>query len=237
MKATDNQQADLLALGDLDLEIKRSKTALSQLTNGHQFSQLRNQQSGLAVQLIEARNALDTVDLELQRAETDLNLVEQRIAKDNELLNKTASAKDAQGIQAELATLARRKSDLEDAELVIIDQKEAAEAKYAQILADKTAVDAEIAALESNVDAEVLKLRSGLDLLSQRRARQASTTDSNLLAAYEKKLDRGIAVGKLNGRECGACRIGIGATALAEINALPRDVFATCPECQAFLVR
>lgn len=237
MKATNNQQTELLSLGELDLEIKRSKTALAQLTNGHQFEALRAQQLSLATELIEARNALDTVELELKRAEADLKLVEERVKKDNALLNQTTSAKDAQGIQAELATLARRQSDLEDAELQILERKDECLASFDDVMARKSSLDAEIATKEAAVETEVIKLRSGLDLLIQRRAQQAASTASDLLQAYEKKLERSIAVGRLVGRECGACRIGIGATALAEINALPFDEFATCPDCQAFLVR
>ena len=237
MKATNNQQTELLSLGELDLEIKRSKTALGHVTNGHQFEALRAQQLALATELISARNALDTVELELKRAEADLKLVDERVKKDNALLSQTTSAKDAQGIQAELLTLARRQSDLEDTELQILERKDECLAAFDSVMARKSSLDAEIAMLESSVESEVMKLRSGLDLLTQRRAQQAAATSPEILQAYEKKLERAIAVGRLVGRECGACRIGIGATALAEINALPFDEFATCPECQAFLVR
>jgi uncharacterized protein len=58
-----------------------------------------------------------------------------------------------------------------------------------------------------------------------------------LLEIYEKKSLRGVAVGRLLNRECGACRMTIGATALAEIASTPRDELATCPDCQAILVR
>lgn len=237
MKATDSQQTELLSLGDLDLEIKRSKTTLNQLTNGAQFEQLRAQQRALAGRLIEARNALDSVELDLKRAEADLELVDLRVKKDNTILLQTSSPKDAQGIQAELSTLARRQSELEDAQLMILERKESAEAVYTEILAEKSGIDSELSELEGKVETEVIKFRSGLDLLTQRRQKQAVSIEPDLLKAYELKAARSIAIGRLNGRECGACRIGIGATALAEILALPKDSFATCPECQAFLVR
>ena len=131
MKATEAQQADLLSLANLDQEISRSKAAIKNLSSGSQFAALRETQRDLAAKLINARNALDTVELELKRSETDLELVEQRIAKDLSRLNSTNNAKDAQGIQSELESLNRRKSDLEDIELAILDQKEEASAAYA----------------------------------------------------------------------------------------------------------
>lgn len=237
MKATEAQQADLLSLANLDSEISRAKVAIKNLSSGAQFSSLREEQRGLAAKLIEARNALDTVELELKRAETDLQLVEQRIAKDQVRLNATNNAKDAQGIQSELESLARRKSDLEDIELAVLEQQEEAKAAYATVLTDKNAVDDELAKAEAKDEAEIMKLRSGLDLLSNDRAQQAARVAPELLDLYDKKAARGVPVARLLGRECGACRISLGATALNEVESLPRDEIATCPECQAILVR
>ena len=237
MKATETQQADLLSLANLDVEISRSKTAIKNLTSEGQFADLRTQQREMAAKLIDARNALDSVELELKRAETDLSLVEQRIAKDVERLNSTNNAKDAQGIQSELESLAKRKSDLEDIELAILEQQEAAKATYATVSFDKSGIDAELAKSEAANEAAVIKLRSGLDLLTNDRAQQAGRLSADLIDLYEKKASRGVAVARLVGRECGACRISLGATAFNEVESLARDDVATCPECQAILVR
>jgi predicted nucleic acid-binding Zn-ribbon protein len=237
MKASENQQAELLGLANLDLEISRTRTYLTNLISGNAFSDLRSAQRDCAAQLIESRNALDQVELDLARAEADLKLVEQRIEKDAAALNATSSSKDAQGIQSELETLKKRKSELEDLELAILERKDEVEATYKTVLTDKQAIDEELAAKESANEAEIMKLRSGLDLSTAQRSQQASRIDAELIALYEKKSSRGLAVGRLLGRECGACRMTIGATALAEINAMPRDEIATCPDCQAILIR
>ena len=237
MKATESQQSDLLSLANLDLEISRSKSAINDLSSGAQFSELREAQRGLAAKLIDARNALDTVELELKRSEADLALVEQRIAKDQARLNSTNNSKDAQGIQSELESLARRKSDLEDIEIAILDQQEAAKAVFATVSVDKAAVDDELAKGEAANEAEIMKLRSGLDLMTNDRAQQAARIAPELIELYDKKAARGVPVARLIGRECGACRISLGATAFNELESLARDDIATCPECQAILVR
>ena len=237
MKATESQQSDLLSLANLDLEISRSKSAIKNLYSGAQFSELREAQRGLAAKLIDARNALDTVELELKRSEADLALVEQRIAKDQARLNSTNNSKDAQGIQSELESLARRKSDLEDIEIAILDQQEAAKAVFATVSVDKAAVDDELAKGEAANEAEIMKLRSGLDLMTNDRAQQAARIAPDLIQLYDKKAARGVPVARLIGRECGACRISLGATAFNELESLARDDIATCPECQAILVR
>ena len=237
MKVSESQLADLLSLSNLDLEISRARLALEVLANGESFVLLRESQRSSAAKLIESRNQLDSVELELARAEADLKLVEQRIEKDNVLLNQTSSSKDAQGIQAELETLKKRKSELEDLELAILEKKEEVEASYQTISSDKKIIDEELASKELANETEILKQRSGLDLLIQQRAQQASRIETSLLEVYEKKSLRGVAVGRLLNRECGACRMTIGATSLAEIVATPRDELVMCPDCQAMLVR
>ena len=237
MKASENQQADLLSLAGLDLEITRTKVSLAGLTSGEAFSELRAQQRDSAANLIQSRNDLDSVELELARAESDLKLVEERIAKDKVRLNQTSSAKDAQGIQSELETLGKRKSELEDLELAVLERKEQAEAIFKTVMSDKQVIDEELAAKEQANETEIMKLRSGLELASTQRAQQASRIDQELVDLYTKKAARGIPVGRLLGRECGACRMTIGATALTEILATPRDEIVTCPDCQAILVR
>ena len=237
MKASEAQQADLLSLANLDQEISRSRAAIKNLSSGAQFASLRETQRELAAKLINARNALDTVELELKRSETDLELVEQRITKDVARLNSTNNAKDAQGIQSELESLKKRKSDLEDIELAILEQKEESAAAFATVAADKASVDEELSAGEAKNEAEIMKLRSGLDLLTNDRAQQASRIPSDLIELYDKKAARGVPVARLSGRECGACRISLGATAFNEVESMPRDEIATCPECQAILIR
>lgn len=237
MKASEAQQADLLSLANLDHEISRSKAAIKNLSSGAQFAEMRQVQRDLAAKLINARNALDTVELELKRSETDLELVEQRIAKDIARLNSTNNAKDAQGIQSELESLKRRKSDLEDIELAILDQKEETAATYSTVASDKSSVDEELSAAEARNESEIMKLRSGLDLLSNDRAQQSARLPTELIELYDKKASRGVPVGRLVGRDCGACHISLGATALNDVQSLPRDEIATCPECQAILIR
>lgn len=174
MKANLNQQADLLALGALDQEIIRAKAAISDLASGKSLSDLRDAQRQLASALIDSRNALDSVELELGRAETDLELVEQRIAKDNQRLSQTSSAKDAQGITHELEALAKRKSDLEDLELAIMERRDELKSAFDSVASQKQQLDQSLSKQEAQIETELMKLRSGLDLQTAARAKTGS---------------------------------------------------------------
>lgn len=237
MKATKQHQEDLFSLSQTDGEILRSRRRISELTDPKSFAALRTAQLQLASELIDARGVLDSIGLDRKRAQEDLETVEQRIIRDDARLNSLSSSKDALAMQHELESLKVRKSDLEDLELSIIERQDQAKVAYEGISERKSIIDGELAGQIALNEAELIKVRSGLDLLTNKRNLQVSQLPAELSELYAKKFARGIAVGRLNGRECGACRINLGATALNEISALASDEIATCPDCQAILVR
>ena len=237
MKANLQDQKRLLELVDLDLSLVRNAGDRSKLLSATAISEASEKALALSDRLIDARNRVGDLDLELKRSENDLELVENRIAKDNQRLSSTSSAKDAQGIEHELTTLAKRKSELEDAELGIMEVLETVRAELSEAENAKSAAEQELAALRSALDTNTSALDSARAELSSKRSALVGLIEPELSAAYQRKADRNVAVGKLVGRECGACRLSITATNLEEILALPADEIAECPNCQAYLVR
>jgi predicted nucleic acid-binding Zn-ribbon protein len=175
--------------------------------------------------------------MELSRAEADLELVANRIAKDNKQLSSTSSAKDAQGIEHELVTLGTRKTELEDAELQIMELLEAAQQGHEKLKQEKQAADATLAALQQRISSELADLGAQAERVQSERRNVMTGIDQELAVTYERKYSRGVAVGRLTGRDCGACRLSITATSFEELMALPAEELAECPNCQAFLVR
>jgi len=237
MKANQNQQQDLLHLHTLATELERKKVAINEILASAAVQKKREEQLVLANELITAHNALEAIELELKRANEDLALVEQRIKRDSDRLNVTSSSKDAQAMQFELASLAKRQSELEDITLVVIEKQELAKAALSDVTARKAAVDAELIALETDGQKEIIKLQSAGALLVQEFNALKPRIVAEHLDKYTKLAARGVPIGRLEGRECGACRMALGASAYEAISTLPLEEFATCPECSALLVR
>ena len=237
MKANLQDQKRLLELVDLDLSLVRNAGDRSKLLSATAISEASEKALALSDRLIDARNRVGDLELELNRSENDLELVENRIAKDNQRLSSTSSAKDAQGIEHELTTLAKRKSELEDAELGIMEVLETVRAELSEAEAAKSAAEQELAELRAALETNSSELDSARAELLSKRSALVGLIEPELAAAYQRKADRNVAVGKLVGRECGACRLSITATNLEEILALPADEIAECPNCQAYLVR
>lgn len=237
MKANLQDQKRLLELVELDLSLVRNSSDKSKLLAATDIQVASEKALSLSDQLIDARNKFGDLELELKRSENDLELVEKRIAKDNDRLATTSSSRDALGIEHELTTLAKRKSDLEDAELGTLEALELVRAELKAAESTKASAEQELGSLRSALAANTAKLDSQRAELSSKRTALVGLLDPELAVAYQRKADRGVAVGKLLGRECGACRLSITATNLEEIVAMPADEIAECPNCQAYLVR
>lgn len=237
MKVNQTQLENLLELAATDLLILRSKNAIEELKRNPEHSEIASRLRASSAAFLEANNKVETLQLELRRLETDVELVEKRIAKDNASLRETSVVKNAQGIQHELKTLAKRKSELEDQELAIMEALGEAEAEVAAAAADRKLIEDELAAKTAELETEYRKIASGLELTVADRKQLADRVPTELLEIYTTKAKRGVPVGRLSNRECGACRISIGATGIAELTSKPADEMVTCPDCGAILVR
>ena len=237
MKANLQDQKRLLELVELDLNLVKNASDKTKLLAATDIQIASEKALALSDQLIDARNKVGDLELELKRSENDLELVENRITKDNQRLSTTSSSKDAQGIEHELTTLAKRKSELEDTELGMMEELDKVRAELIAAEKAKSEAESELNSLRSALSSNASTLDSQRAELTAKREALVGLIDPELAVAYQKKADRAVAVGRLTGRECGACRISITATNLEEIVALPADEISECPNCQAYLVR
>jgi predicted nucleic acid-binding Zn-ribbon protein len=237
MIASLSDQKQLLAIAACDVELARISNSRKNAQAEPELESRSAECLRLADELIDSRNKVGELEMELGRAEADLGLVANRISKDNQLLVTTSSAKDAQGIEHELTTLGTRKIELEDAQLQIMELLETAQRVHESLKQEKLAADAALASLEQRIATELAGLGTQAKSIQAEREEKLASIEQELSLAYERKFSRGVAAGRLAGRDCGACRLSITATSFEELMALPPEELAECPNCQAFLVR
>lgn len=237
MKALPAMQALLLDVADFDLEIARGQQEVARLLEGQHIALLRDELVVVNEEYLALRNAEENLEQEIRKVSVDLDSVEKRIAHDQVLLNASASTKDIDGIEHELRSLRQRKSDLEDTELGLLEELDAVKASRIASEAKKTNAAAALNEQESSVEALLVKARSSLSLSQQQRAAKVALLPAELSAVYERLASRGVAAARLSARDCGACRIALTAAAYDDVVATPADEIATCPNCQAILIR
>lgn len=237
MNVNTAELSELLVIEERRVQLNRMRQELQVLSSGTELRAKEEERIGVAGKLSNALQLMDELTTELKRAETDLEVVEARIEKDTQAISSTSSSKDAAGLQHELQTLAKRKSDLEDMQLELLERAENQRAEVDSLTTKRELLAGELAESKSALTAKINSLQA--EILTQERLidELGSRIAPELLDLYQKKSVRGIAVGRLVKLTCSACNMGLTSAAHKEISGTPIDEIVTCPECSAILVR
>jgi predicted nucleic acid-binding Zn-ribbon protein len=149
------------------------------------------------------------------------------------------AARDLQAMAAQLETMRRRRSDLEDAELEVLEVLDPLEKRVAELQDRWAVLDGEAAELRAAIREQEAAIDTQLrDVLEARRV-EAAPVPPELMANYERLRQRlgGVGAAPLVGASCGGCHLTLSAADLDRIRRLPPDAIATCEQCGRILVR
>lgn len=237
MRASDQDLEQLIELQRIIFAQRKLLAQAQELSKGGVLEQLRLQLADLSESLSALRLENEELRRELKRQESDLELVEKRLKQDAERLNQSSNPKDITGIQHEIETLRKRKSDLEDLELEIMEQIESSDQKLHQTEIARDSKETEIEQARQQISIELAELKSENQDLSGQAEQIRKALNPDLVVLFDAKLSRGVAVGRLNGSSCSACNMSLNSQAMAEVAKVPSGEIANCPECSAILVR
>ena len=239
MKAEVVQQRSLLQLAEVDAELSRIEHRSGHLAEQQRFEQIQAQHRDANDRLAALRLALDDVDAEITKFESEIDAVRSREDRDRSMLEAGAiSAKQLADLQHELETLQRRQSSLEDSLLEVMERREELQTQQAGELAVIDTLESELAETQRARDDALSAIEQTRHQCVSRRAELTAGLDSDLVSLYERQRSHGgPGAGRLQGRRCGACRIEIDRGELARISAAADDDVLRCPECGAILLR
>ena len=237
MKLDKAGQSALLKLSQVDLEIEQIKTEISKAINSKELSDISAKLSECSGEVIAARTHFENLDMEARKADDNLRLVEERIARDQDRLNNTSSPKDAQAMQSEIEALSKRKEELEEVELEVLERLENAQAELENISSKREELSKQSNQLQESIQAQVDDLKNRGRKLTADRETLVSKVPADVLEKYTALAAKQIAVGQLENRSCSACRMGLTASTIDALTELAEDEIGYCPECLAMIVR
>ncbi|QFG68841.1 zinc ribbon domain-containing protein [Ornithinimicrobium pratense] len=239
MKASPQMQARLLELVDLDTTLAQLAHRLRSLPELIDITRMEQGETALEEDVVRAQTELSDVRREVERAEGAVQQVRDRAARNRQRLDVgTGSAKDLQGLQHELESLARRQSVLEDEELEAMERAEQAEAAEAKALVARQAHRERLEELRADRDRKTAEIEAEREQVAGGRAAITADLSEELLALYERlRAHSGSGAAPLQQRRCGGCRLEINAVDLGRIKAAPEDEVLRCEECGRILVR
>ncbi|HZQ34203.1 MAG TPA: C4-type zinc ribbon domain-containing protein [Mycobacterium sp.] len=239
MKAPVEQQRVLAHVVEIDAELARIAHRRAHLPELQRHEEVRAQHAAATDRVSALELALEDVEEQVKRFESEIDAVRQREERDRSLLTSgRADAKQLTDLQHELETLQRRQASLEDSLLEVMERREELQLDQSRELKAIEALQGDLAAVESSREGTLAEMDATVSERSQRRTALMAGLDPDLVALYERqRTSAGVGAGLLQGKRCGACRIELDRGELARISAAADDDVLRCPECRAILLR
>jgi uncharacterized protein len=239
VKAHPDAQRRLLDLQAIDTGLAQLAHRRANLPETAELDRLAREVSALEDRRVQAQVEVDDLDRDIARLEKDIDQVRARADRDRTRLDAgTGPVRELEALQHELATLARRQSELEDAELELMERRETAQSAMDGIEAQIGSVRAR----RDDVQARHTAILAELDLGSQNkvglRVPLVDSLPAELVALYEKIREAtGIGAALLRAGRCEGCRLEVSGSERTRVrNADDEDVMR-CDECGRILVR
>ena len=238
LKATNEDQRRLLRLQEADTLIVRLQAKARSLPQTQRIEQLDTELSQLDRAVLERLGEHDDIAAEVARIENDVQTVEARLKRNQERLPSITDAKVATATEHEIATLERRRSELEDLELEAMQRQEDAGTALAAARQEAATARAERERLAAERDAEAAGIERELEAARAERGERAAPVPDDLLALYERQRERyGIGATLLQRRTSIASGVELTAAELNDIRLAAQDDVLLDPNSSAILVR
>ena len=239
MKADPESQRRLLDLQAIDTSLAQLAHRRRNLPELPELDRLARELSAMEDERVRAQVGVDDLDRDIGRMEKDVEQVRVRADRDRARLDAgTGPAKELEALQHELATLARRQSELEDAELELMEQREQAQATLDQIEERLQATRGTRDETEQRRDAALSELDSEREAKTTARAPLVADLPADLAELYEKMREStGMGAALLRAGRCEGCRLELSGSERARVRAADPDEVIRCEECRRILVR
>ncbi|HVE26981.1 MAG TPA: C4-type zinc ribbon domain-containing protein [Sporichthya sp.] len=231
----------LLDLQAMDTRIDQLAHRRRTLPETAQIAELTARRDQVRDLLVAAETEDSDIGREQIKAEADVDQVRQRAERDQKRLDagQVGSPKELESLQHEIASLAKRQGDLEDAVLEIMERRESAQARIAELIGERDRIAADLERTQAALDAATAEIDADTATVGGERAMLAGGLPGELVALYEKirASSHGVGAAALRRGRCEGCQMELSTTDLNAIRAKADDEIVRCEECRRILVR
>jgi len=231
-----NPLYDLVALQSVDLEIDRLERRKATLPELEELRGLHERRLGVEAEHSEISGQARSIDLEFNRANGELQVMETRLeVAEKRLFGGGMSAKETENRRMEVESLRMRIGEQEAEALDLMERREELTLRLSDLSAElEEAVASEkslgmvVRGIWGEIDAELTKRRSERDLA-------VAPVPPRVLVVYEslRKDKGGVAAGRLDGGTCGGCHLALSESEREEASETDP---ARCLHCRRILV-
>lgn len=230
----------LLDVAAHDARIDLLRHQLASLPEIREIADLNAGRGALSDRARDMQVLVDDLVREQKKADLDVEQVKTRRERDRTRMDQglITNPKDLERMTHELESLERRISNLEDAELEVMERLEEAQAALDEATTALTDVEAKLAVATAAADEKAAAIKADATAVTAVRAASIEGMPADLMALYERiRAQKGVGAAELRARQCGGCRLTLNAADLAVIAKAASDEVVRCEECERILVR
>jgi len=223
---------ELFELQEVDLEIESNERAIRQMT-----AQLGESDAVLqaASELASEKERLEELNHQQHSLEWEIGDTGAKVTRIEEQLysGRTTNPKELTSLQQEAVGLKARRSGLEDRELAVMEQAEAAAARVAGIAARLKKLGAAWRAEQKQLKSGIKERKEQLAGLKEKRASLSAGIEPEAVQFYTGLRERkGTAVARVEQGICRGCRISLSS---AELQRVKSGALIECTSCGRIL--
>lgn len=228
------------------LELQAADTMADQLRHRRGNLPERDQLQATKNDLIRWDQSLQTIrkrlaelDEQIERSEERSQQIDRKKEQLQQKLRTVIAPREAEALQAEIATLDRERGELDDAELEALEEQSRLDDELQGLLAQEETLrtaflgaDAALSAAQSDIDGE-------LERIGERLQGLRDAVDAAVLARYDRlRKQHVVAAANLSGSRCDGCHLDLSAAEVDEVRAVAATAggIADCPQCGRLLV-
>jgi predicted nucleic acid-binding Zn-ribbon protein len=229
------------------LDLQAIDTALAQLAHRRrtlpehaELDALAREQAQLEDERVRAQVAVDDLDRDIGRLEKDVDQVRTRKDRDQaRLTTGSGPARELEALQHEMVSLTRRQTELEDAELELMEQRETAQGALDGVTGRLAEAHDRRADTEARRDQTLDEIKKDEQFKTGARMPLSADLPADLIALYDRIREQsgGLGAALLKSGRCGGCRIELSGADRARIKAAPPDEVVRCEECRRIMIR
>lgn len=231
---------DLLVVQEHDSAADRLRHRRETLPEQARLSEVEQAIAALDASAADVGGRRDDVVRRQQRHEDELASVEGKIGEVDRRLysGAVAAPRELQALQADVASLKRHRSDIEDRVLEAMQDREPLDSEVAKLQAERVTLENEAEQLRQAIAAETQEIDADLATELEARAAAAAGVPEDLLSQYERLRTKqgGIGAARLVNGRCSGCHLTLPATELDRIRHEPADTVVLCDQCGRILV-
>ena len=240
MKSSPEEQERVMTLQTLDTSLTQLAHKEKTLSVIQALEILTISHNSTRDLIIAAETEKADIKHELSKSEIDVEQVVTRIEKDEKrMASGTASPKELEQMQHELASLNKRRSELEEIELEVMVRVDGIDDRIKSLSVERDQFKLKMAELDAQKTKELTDIAEAVSSANGKRADIAAKISAEVVELYEKikKTGDGIGAARLIEGKCDGCHLSINAVELSKIKETAADEIVRCEECRRILVR